>query len=174
MLPLIHSVSCQQQETLIEGSKMTTSNEIIQATIPTKSYVLASVAALLIGSLAYTIGLYNADMALNEKGYYLIVLLFGLFSMVSVQKAVRDEREGIKTSKIYTRICWASSAVAISLLVVGLYNAELLLSEKGFYAMAYTLSVFSVVVMQKNIRDKAWASETNTDNKQGTNTVFEE
>ena len=157
---------------------MTTANETtktaVQATIPTKSYTLASVAALIIGSFAYGIGLYNAEMALNEKGYYLIVLLFGLFSMVSVQKAVRDEREGIKTSKIYSRICWASSAISISLLVVGLYNAELLLSEKGFYAMAYTLSVFSVVVMQKNIRDKAWANETNTDSKQDTDIVFEE
>ena len=98
-------------------------------------------------------------MALNEKGYYLIVLLYGLFSMISVQKAVRDEREGIKTSKIYTRLCWLSSAIAVSLLSVGLYNAELLLSEKGFYAMAYTLSLFAAVVMQKNIRDRSYTDE---------------
>ncbi len=128
--------------------------ESLSATIPSKSYTLASIAALVIGSAAYVIGLFNAQMSLNEKGYYLIVLLFGLFSMVSVQKAVRDEREGIKTSKMYTRICWFSSAIAVSLLTVGLYNAELLLSEKGFYAMAYTLSLFAVVVMQKNIRDR--------------------
>ncbi|RHW75765.1 inner membrane protein YiaA [Colwellia sp. RSH04] len=151
-----------------------TTQATIQATIPTKSYTLASVAALLIGSFAYAIGLYNADMALNEKGYYLIVLLFGLFSMVSVQKAVRDEREGIQTSKIYTRICWASSAIAISLLIIGLYNAQLLLSEKGFYAMAYTLSIFSVVVMQKNIRDKACANKTDTGLIQDTDIELEE
>ena len=140
---------------------MTTINtESLSATIPSKSYTLASIAALVIGSSAYAIGLFNAEMPLNEKGYYLIVLLFGLFSMVSVQKAVRDEREGIKTSKIYTRICWFSSAIAVSLLTVGLYNAELLLSEKGFYAMAYTLSLFAVVVMQKNIRDKDCIEKT--------------
>ncbi len=131
----------------------TTSNDNVNASMPTKSYTLASVAALVIGSAAYATGLFNAEMALNEKGYYLIVLLYGLFSMVSLQKSVRDEREGIKTSKIYTRLCWLSSAIAISFLTVGLYNAELLLSEKGFYAMAYTLSLFAVVVMQKNIRD---------------------
>lgn len=139
---------------------MTTINtESLSATIPSKSYTLASIAALVIGSTAYGIGLFNAQMPLNEKGYYLIVLLFGLFSMVSVQKAVRDEREGIKTSKIYTRICWFSSAIAMSLLAVGLYNAELLLSEKGFYAMAYTLSLFAAVVMQKNIRDRSAVDE---------------
>ncbi len=134
---------------------MTTINtESLSVTIPSKSYTLASIAALVIGSTAYGIGLFNVEMPLNEKGYYLIVLLFGLFSMVSVQKAVRDEREGIKTSKIYSRICWFSSLIAVSLLAVGLYNAELLLSEKGFYAMAYTLSLFAAVVMQKNIRDR--------------------
>lgn len=134
---------------------MTTLNiEKTSAIIPTKSYTLASIAALIVGFGAYGIGLFNADMALNEKGYYLIVLLFGLFSMVSVQKAVRDEREGIKTSKTYTRICWCSCAISVGLLTIGLYNADMLLSEKGFYAMAYTLSTFAVIVMQKNIRDR--------------------
>lgn len=130
-----------------------TSTDNVNASKPTKSFTLASIAALVIGGAAYGIGLFNAEMALNEKGYYLIVLLYGLFSMVSLQKAVRDERESIKTSAMYTRLCWLSSAIAISLLTVGLYNAEMLLSEKGFYAMAYTLSLFAVVVMQKNIRD---------------------
>lgn len=38
----------------------------------------------------YTIGLYNADMLLNEKGYYLAILLYGLFAAIAVQKNVRD------------------------------------------------------------------------------------
>ncbi len=120
---------------------------------PTKSFTLASISAVVIGIAAYGIGLFNAEMALNEKGYYLIVLLYGLFSTISLQKSVRDEQEGMQTSNIYTRLCWVSSAIAIILLTVGLYNAEMLLSEKGFYGMAYTLSLFAVVVMQKNIRD---------------------
>jgi len=121
--------------------------------VPTRSFVLASVAALAIGAGAYVLGLFNAQMALNEKGYYLIILLYGLFSMVSLQKSVRDQKEGISTSPLYVNLCWFSSAVAIALLVIGLYNADLLLSEKGFYAMAYTLSLFAAVVVQKNTRD---------------------
>lgn len=35
---------------------------------PTKSYLFASIAGLIIGTAAYGIGLFNADMALNEKG----------------------------------------------------------------------------------------------------------
>jgi uncharacterized membrane protein YiaA len=36
---------------------------------------------------------------------------------------------------------------------VGLWNAELLRSEKGFYAMAFVLSLFSAIAVQKNTRD---------------------
>jgi uncharacterized membrane protein YiaA len=50
---------------------------------PTKPYMLASIVALIIGTSAFAIGLFNTQMALNEKGYYLIILLYGLFSMVS-------------------------------------------------------------------------------------------
>ena len=140
---------------MTSNTQATTSNGSSSANMPSKPYTLASIAALIIGSTSYVIGLFNAGMSLNEKGYYLIVLLYGLFAMISVQKAVRDESEGIKTSKMYTRLCWLSSAMAVSLLAIGLYNAELLLSEKGFYAMAYTLSLFAAVVMQKNIRDSS-------------------
>lgn len=121
---------------------------------PTKSFTLAAIASLLIGTAAYGIGLLNAAMPLNEKGYYLIVLLYGLFSMVSLQKTIRDKAEGIQTSKIYYILSWVSSGLSVALLAIGLFNAELLLSEKGFYAMAYTLSLFAAVTVQKNVRDK--------------------
>lgn len=129
---------------------------------PTKAFRIAAVATLLIGSLSYCIGLVNADMMLNEKGYYLISLLFGLFSAVSVQKSVRDKAEGIKTSKIYHILAWVAAGSAIALLCVGLYNAELLLSEKGFFGMAYTLSLFSAITVQKNVRDRQTISDNST------------
>jgi len=115
--------------------------------------MLASIVALIIGTSAFGIGLFNAQMALNEKGYYLIVLLYGLFSMVSLQKTIRDRMENIKTSKAYYLMAWVSSGIAIGLLIIGLYNADLLLSEKGFYAMSYVLSLFAAITVQKNIRD---------------------
>jgi len=121
---------------------------------PTKSYTLASIAALFIGAGAYGVGLFNADMALNEKGYYLCIILYGLFSMVSLQKTIRDKAEGIATSKIYLNLSWGSAVISIALLGIGLFNADLLLSEKGFYAMAYLLSLFAAVTVQKNVRDK--------------------
>ena len=44
---------------------------------PSVAFVGASWAALLLGMGAYLIGLWNADMALNERGYYFTLLLYG-------------------------------------------------------------------------------------------------
>ncbi|MCD0257915.1 hypothetical protein JWH11_06715 [Xanthomonas melonis] len=117
------------------------------------AFVAASWAALLLGSAAYLIGLWNAQMLLNEKGYYFTLLLFGLFASVSLQKSVRDRADGIPVTGLYYAICWFSLIIALVLLTIGLFNASLLLSEKGFYAMAYALSLFGAVAVQKNTRD---------------------
>ncbi len=122
---------------------------------PTGAFVGASWAVLFIGTLAYLIGLWNADMQLNEKGYYLTVLLYGLFSAVSLQKTVRDRMEGIRVTGIYYGLCWTSFGLAVLLLSIGLWNATLELSEKGFYAMSFVLSLFSAIAVQKNVRDLA-------------------
>ena len=120
---------------------------------PTSAFVGASWGALLIGGSAYLIGLWNAQMQLNEKGYYLTLLLFGLFAAVSLQKTVRDRSEGLPVTGIYVGLCWVSLIAAILLLAVGLWNATLAPSEKGFYAMSFVLSLFAVVAVQKNVRD---------------------
>lgn len=120
---------------------------------PTSAFIGASWAALFIGVICYCIGLWNADMLLNEKGYYFTILLFGLFSVISVQKAVRDKMEDIPVTSIYYSISWFTTLISILLLVIGLWHANLLLSEKGFYAMSFLLSLFAAIAVQKNTRD---------------------
>ena len=60
-------------------------------------------------------------MMLNEKGYYLTLLL----------------------------------------LAIGLWNANLLLSEKGFYGISFALSLFASVAVQKNVRDLSKFNDEN-------------
>ncbi len=122
---------------------------------PTGAFIGASWAALLVGAVTYLAGLWNAAMPLNEKGYYLTLLLYGLFSAVSLQKSVRDRLEGMPVTGIYFGLCWVSVLSAVLLLAVGLWNAQLASSEKGFYAMSYVLSLFAAVAVQKNVRDIA-------------------
>lgn len=120
---------------------------------PSAAFVAASWTAFFIGAVAFIIGLWNANMELNEKGYYFTVLMFGLFSAISVQKAVRDQLEGIPVTNMYYGIAWFTTLLSIVLLTVGLWNAELEKSEKGFYAMSFVLSLFAAIAVQKNTRD---------------------
>ena len=122
---------------------------------PSNTYKVASLVTLAIGAGGYLLGLYNADIMLSEKDFYFAIFLLALFSAVSLQKTVRDLEEGIAVTGVFTTICWASFAAAIILLVIGLINVQMLLSEKGFYAMSFLLSLFAVVTVQKNTRDMA-------------------
>jgi uncharacterized membrane protein YiaA len=126
---------------------------------PSSAFIGASWAALLIGITAFIIGLWNADMELNEKGYYFTVLMFGLFSAISLQKAVRDQLEGIPVTTMYYGLSWFTTILSILLLTIGLWNATILRSEKGFYAMAFVLSIFAAVAVQKNTRDMKFVKD---------------
>lgn len=125
---------------------------------PSVAFVGASWAALLIGMTTYLIGLWNAsNMQLNEKGYYFAVLILGLYAAVSLQKTVRDSVEGIPVTRMYLSISWVALGIAIALLTIGLINATISPSEKGFYGMSFALSLFASIAVQKNVRDTAAA-----------------
>lgn len=127
---------------------------------PTAAFKGAAWGALLIGVSSYLIGLYNAAMELNEKGYYIALLILGLYSAVSLQKAVRDRDEGIRVTNLYYGISWFALIAAISLMAIGLFNAgSIILSEKGFYGISFVLSLFAVVTVQKNVRDTEEANQ---------------
>jgi uncharacterized membrane protein YiaA len=130
---------------------------------PSAAFVGASWVALLVGAVTYLAGLWNATMALNEKGYYFTLLAYGLFSAVSLQKSVRDRMEGIPVTNLYFGLCWMSLLLALLLLTVGLWNATLAASEKGFYAMSFVLSLFAAVAVQKNVRDSSSAKTSTSD-----------
>jgi uncharacterized membrane protein YiaA len=117
------------------------------------AFVGASWVAMAVGMVGYLIGLWRSDMLLNEKGYYFTILMFGLFAVVSLQKSVRDRIEGLLVTDIYYSICWVGTIMAISLLVIGLWNSTMLPSERGFYAFAFLLALFGAITVQKNTRD---------------------
>ena len=114
----------------------------------------------MIGVITYLVGLWNAAMQLNEKGYYFTLLMYGLFAAVSLQKSIRDRLEGLPVTALYFGLCWTSVLLTLLLLAAGLWNATLASSEKGFYAMSYVLSLFAAVAVQKNVRDLAVAASS--------------
>ncbi|QIP16770.1 hypothetical protein G8759_31095 [Spirosoma aureum] len=120
---------------------------------PSMAFVGASWLALGAGMFGFLIGLWRSDMLLNEKGFYFTVLMYGLFSVISVQKSVRDRLERVPVTDIYYGLSWFSTILAIVLLTIGLWNATLLPSEKGFYSFAFLLALFGAIAVQKNTRD---------------------
>jgi uncharacterized membrane protein YiaA len=120
---------------------------------PSNAFIGASWVALGTGMTGYLIGLWRSDMQLNEKGYYFTILMYGLFSVVSLQKSVRDRLEGLPVTDIYYGLSWFSTILTIVLLTIGLWNASLLPSEKGFYAFSFLLALFAAIAVQKNTRD---------------------
>lgn len=127
---------------------------------PTGAFIGASWAALLSGVIGYFVSLWNANsMELNEKGLYFAIIFSGLFAVVSVQKTIRDRAEDIPVTNIYYGLAWTAVIVSLGLLVVSLWNAELLLSEKGVYGYTMLLSLFAAIAVQKNVRDLAVFAE---------------
>ncbi|MDF3820448.1 inner membrane protein YiaA [Leptospira sp. 96542] len=126
---------------------------------PSIAFVGASWVSLLLGMSTFVIGIWNSDMMLNEKGFYITILMYGLFSAVSLQKTVRDQLEGLFVTGIYIGLCWFSVCLTLLLLLIGLWNATLTLSEKGFFGIAFVLSLFASVAVQKNIRDSRMAED---------------
>ena len=131
---------------------------------PSGAFVAASWIVLLVGVASFVFGLINpkTGMDLSEKGYYFTVLMFGLFSAISLQKTVRDQLEGIPTTSVYYGLAWFTTILSLVLLIIGLWNAKgLELSEKGFYGMSFLVSLFAAISVQKNIRDVQLASKLN-------------
>ena len=120
---------------------------------PTAAFVGASWVTLFLGVGSFGAGLWNATMTASERGFYGAVLVLGLFAAVSLQKSVRDRSEGLPVSALYLGLSWAVVALSIVMLAVGLWNSGITLSEKGFYGLAFAMTLFAAVAVQKNVRD---------------------
>lgn len=127
---------------------------------PSFAFVAASWVAFGIGITGYFAGLFGSQLPLGEKGYYFTVIMFGLFSAISVQKSVRDRLEGVPVTDLYYGISWFCTILSIALLTIGLWNAKMWGSEKGFYAFSFMLALFGVIAIQKNTRDTLSAENT--------------
>lgn len=59
----------------------------------TPAFTGMAILGLLIGFGMFFIGLFNATFELNEKGYYIAVMLLIAYSSIGVQKVTRDNAE---------------------------------------------------------------------------------
>jgi uncharacterized membrane protein YiaA len=130
---------------------------------PSNAFVGASWGSLFLGIGGYLIGLWNSAMPTDGKGYYFAILVLGLFAAISMQKTIRDKMDGLPVTGIYMGTCWIALGTSVLLLTFVLYNASFELAVKGFYGMAYLMSLFAVITVQKNVRDLASFRDTKAD-----------
>lgn len=109
----------------------------VQSLRPSNLYRNITVGWFLGASAAYCVGLYNATLLLSEKGLYLMLLVMSVFTVISVQKNIRDRLESIPVSEAMHKAAYAVLA----------------LSEKGFFIISFLSSLYSSLVIQKNVRD---------------------
>ena len=128
-------------------------------TKPTAAFIGASWTVLLLGVVSFAVGLWNATMTQSEKGFYAAVLVLGVFAAVSLQKSVRDRAEGPPVTALYLGLSWAVVGLATVMLAVGLWNSGMARSEKGFYGLAFAMTLFAAVAVQKNVRDSVVRSQ---------------
>jgi uncharacterized membrane protein YiaA len=127
---------------------------------PTAAFVGASWAVLGLGMVSFSVGLWNSHMTKSEVGFYATTLLLGLFGALSLQKSVRDRAEGIPVTSLYLGVAGVVVGLSILMMTIGLWNSGLAMSERGFYGLAFAMSLFAVVAVQKNVRDSARPAAT--------------
>ena len=73
-----------------------------------------------------------------------------------------------RRSNAFIAASWAAPLIGAITYLTGLWNATLQNSEKGFYAMAFLLSLLAAVAVQKNVRDVARAAPATSAEAPGT------
>lgn len=83
---------------------------------------------LIFGVLLYLFCLWRACPQLEDKGYFLAVLVLGSFAIVAHRQAVTQQFE---------RLCGLMLLLAAGLLLVGVLNMPLALAYKGLSVLAW-------------------------------------
>jgi len=111
--------------------------------IPMKTTRLLPWILFLSGALIYVIGLWQACPLLSGKGYFLGVLMTGMFVAYVYQRAVNlnqsDER--------FASVCQMVTLITAGLLLVGVWNAPLSPLEKGLYPVAFIVCLLGQVLL---------------------------
>ena len=102
-----------------------------------KRSALISWLFMLAGALIYLIGLWQACPLLSGKGYFLGVLITGMFIIYVYQ---REAKRGSIDGR-FTSVCQIVALMTSGLLLVGLWNAPLSLVERGAYLAAFCLCI---------------------------------
>lgn len=121
---------------------------------PSAAFVAAGWAALTVFAGTYAVSLWRMDIPVIEAYFYVTIVLFGLFGVVSVVKSVRDKEDGIPVTGLFYGLAWVATIAPITIMSIYLLQISTLDElQRGFLFLTFVACVFAVVVVQKNTRD---------------------
>ncbi|TBL68294.1 hypothetical protein EYB31_38440 [Paenibacillus thalictri] len=108
--------------------------------------------------LGMFIGIYTLEETLAVKGYYAVSALYLTMASFVLQKVVRDNHDDSFTNQkrntaAFTFMAWASFALSLLAMFIGIINLDQPLSVKGYYAMTGLFLTMACFVLQKVVRD---------------------
>lgn len=121
--------------------------------------------AFIIAFVTIGIGIYNLDMPLSVKGYYVQSFLMIILASLNLQKTLSDIDDNVSSvTSQWLLITWIAFLGGIITFAIGIYNLDAALSVKGFYSQSLVLIVLVSINLQKTTmeRDKFLRSEANS------------
>lgn len=93
---------------------------------------------LLTGVLLYVFCLWGDCPDLTDKGYFLAVLVLGLFTVLSYRRVSKEERGEC----CFAGLCRFILLLSTGLLLVGVWNLPLSMAEKGLCVVAWFAAMY--------------------------------
>lgn len=122
---------------------------------PSPVFVGASWLVVAFAAIALTLVLYDLDAEAAVKGFYAIVVLFAMFGVVALSKAVRDKIEGIPVSPAFYGLSFAAVAIPATILIVMLLFSDFAVATRWLIFICSVMLIYVTAAVQKNIRDLA-------------------
>ncbi|HCB1498463.1 putative membrane protein YiaA [Klebsiella oxytoca] len=109
-----------------------------------------------IGGLVYLVGIWRTCPQFSDKGYFLGVLVMGIFAMLAHQRTMQEER---KKDDGFASLCRLVLLLSVGLLMVGAWFVPTGWDEKIIYVAAWFVCLYGASTLPRKTVSKHMAQQ---------------